>query len=317
MNLPGTRNFEGSLFELQQRTALKKRLEAKLRDLRDQRRVFDNKVIDLRIVHRSEQEDVEKLEGRSLANCFYQLFGKLDEKLSGERREAAAAKVKLDAAERELAAVDHEIQEIQRQLSELHGCESAYSHELEKKRVKIRLSNAPAGHAILEIEEKMAFLKSQRREIREAIAAGRSALGIADGVLSELEDANGWNTWDILGGDGIITHAAKHSHLDEAQEKVEQLQGKLRQFKTELADINIHADMQVSVDGFLRFADYFFDGLFADWAVGDRISESYAAVEKVERQINTALAKLESMEENANAQMQSLEAQIEELLVNG
>ena len=75
--------------------------------------------------------------------------------------------------------------------------------------------------------------------------------------------------------------------------------------------------MQICVDGFLRFADYFFDGLFADWAVGDRISESYAAVEKVERQINTALAKLESMEENANAQMQSLEAQIEELLVNG
>ena len=72
--MPGTRNFEGSLFELQQRTALKKRLEAKLRDLRDQRRVFENKVIDLRIDHRSEQEDVEKLEGRSLANCFYQLF---------------------------------------------------------------------------------------------------------------------------------------------------------------------------------------------------------------------------------------------------
>jgi len=32
--------------------------------------------------------------------------------------------------------------------------------------------------------------------------------------------------------------------------------------------------MQVNVDGFLRFADYFFDGLFADWAVLDRINQS-------------------------------------------
>ena len=102
--MPYTRSFDSSLSELQQKVALKKQLEEKLNDLRNQRKVFDKKVIELRVEHRSEQENVEKLEGRSLANYFYQLFGKLDEKLSEERREASAAKVKLDAAERELVA---------------------------------------------------------------------------------------------------------------------------------------------------------------------------------------------------------------------
>ena len=314
--MPYTRSFDSSLSELQQKVALKKQLEAKLNDLRNQRKVFDKKVIELRVEHRSEQEDVEKLEGRSLANYFYQLFGKLDEKLSEERREASAAKVKLDAAERELAAVDCEIEEIQSQLQELYGCEQAYAAALEAKRNAVKTSGTPTAAQILELGEKIAFLESQKKEIREAISAGHSAMGTADSVLSELEDADGWNTWDMLGGGGIITHMAKHSHLDEAQEKVEQLQSKLRRFKTELADIDIHADMQVSIDGFLRFADYFFDGLFADWAVGDKISESQSSVQKVKGQISSALSKLERMEKDADAQIHSLEAKIEEMLVN-
>lgn len=314
--MPYTRSFDSSLSELQQKVALEKQLKAKLNDLRNQRKVFDKKVIELRVEHRSEQEDVEKLEGRSLANYFYQLFGKLDEKLSEERREASAAKVKLDAAERELAAVDCEIEEIQSQLQALYGCEQDYTAALEAKRKAVKSSGTPTAAQILELEEKIAFLESQKKEIREAIAAGNSAMGTADSVLSELEDADGWNTWDMLGGGGIITHMAKHSHLDEAQEKVEQLQSKLRRFKTELADIDIHADMQVSIDGFLRFADYFFDGLFADWAVGDKISESQSSVQKVKGQISSALSKLERMEKDADAQIRSLEAKIEEMLVN-
>ena len=74
-------SYDESLLSLSQKVALKKQLEAKLDDLRDQRRVFDRKVVELRVEHRSEQNDVDKLEGRSLANYFYQIIGKLDEKI--------------------------------------------------------------------------------------------------------------------------------------------------------------------------------------------------------------------------------------------
>lgn len=308
-------SYDESLLSLSQKVALKKQLEAKLDDLRDQRRVFDRKVVELRVEHRSEQNDVDKLEGRSLANYFYQIIGKLDEKIDEERKQAYAAKVKLDAAERELAAVDWEIQEIQSQLQELVGCEAAYIAALESKRNAVKASGTPVASQILEIEERIVFLENQKKEIREAVSAGQSALGTADSVLSELEDADGWNTWDIIGGGGIITHMAKHGHLDDAQEKVEQLQGKLRCFKTELADINIQADMQVNIDGFLRFADYFFDGLFADWAVGDKISESQSSVQEVKNQINSALSKLSSMDVASDREIAALKSRIEELIV--
>lgn len=308
--------YDQSLQELQQKVALKKQLEAKLSDLRDQRKTFDRKVIELRVAYNAEQEDVQKLEGRSLANYFYNVIGKLDEKLDKERKEAYAARVKLDAAERELSAVDGEIAQIQEQLSALYGIEQTYNAELEKKREQIKASGSQAGLDILSIEEQITQLKAQKREIKEAMSAGRSAMGTADSILSELEDADGWNTWDMLGGGGIITHMAKHSHLDDAQALVEELQGKLRRFKTELADIQISADMQVNIDGFLRFADYFFDGLFADWAVGDRISESQSAVQKTRSQIGSMLTRLENMDVTADKKIASLTARLEELVVN-
>ena len=303
------------IYELQQKVAMKPALEAKLRELQNQRREYDREVISLRVAFRKEQEDVEKLEGRSLANYFFQVVGKLDEKLDQERREAYAAKVKLDAAERELAGIESDIAEIQNQLNEIRVAETEYKEELEKKRAVLKASGTAAADQIIEIEQKIAALEVQKKEIKEAISAGYSARSTADRILSELESADGWNTWDMFGGGGIITHMAKHSHLDEAQDLVSDLQSKLRRFKTELADIQITANMQVNIDGFLRFADYFFDGLFADWAVGDKISQSMNSVSSTKSQISRTLDKLNSMEQAADCGIASLKQQLDELIV--
>ena len=304
-----------TLFELQQKVARKPSLEAKLRELQNQRREYDREVISLRVAFRKEQEDVEKLEGRSLANYFFQVVGKLDEKLDQERKEAYAAKVKLDAAERELAGIEADISEIQTQLNEIRVAEAQYKDELERKRATLSASGTTTADQIIEIEQRIAATEAQKREIKEAISAGYSARGTADRILSELNSADGWNTWDMFGGGGIITHMAKHSHLDSAQDLVSELQSKLRRFKTELADIQITANMQVNVDGFLRFADYFFDGLFADWAVGDRINQSMNSVSSTKSQISRTLDKLSSMEKAADSEISRLKLQLEELIV--
>ena len=304
-----------TLYELHQKVALKPSLEAKLRELQNQRREFDREVISLRVVFRQEQEDVEKLEGRSLANYFFQVVGKLDEKLDQERKEAYAAKVKLDAAELELAGIESDISEIQGQLHEIRVAEAQYKDELERKRATLRASGTATGDQIIELEQRIAAMEAQKREIREAISAGYSASGTADRILSELNSADGRNTWDMFGGGGIITHMAKHSHLDSAQDLASELQSKFRRFKTELADIQITANMQVNVDGFLRFADYFFDGLFADWAVGDRINQSMNSVSSTKSQISRTLDKLSSMEKAADSEIARLKLELEELVV--
>lgn len=308
--------MDQTLEQLRQKAAGKDHLEAKLRELRSQKWEYERNVISLKVAFREEQADVEKLEGRSLANYFYAVIGKLDDKLDQERREAYAAKVKLDAAQRELDAISQDIGRIQAQLADICIAEADYRRALEQKRAELKTSGTAAGEQILAIEEKIALLEAQKKEIREAISAGYSAKGTADQILSELDDADNWNTWDILGGGGIITHMAKHGHLDTAQDLVSDLQSKLRRFKTELTDVRIQADLQVNIDGFLRFADYFFDGLFADWAVGDRISQSHSSVAGTKHKITQTIDKLEKMQNAVEAEIKKLKEELDACVVS-
>ena len=303
------------LLELQQKIASKPSLEAKLRELQDQKLEFDRKVTSLRVAFREEQADVEKLEGRSLANYFFQVVGRLDDRLTRERQEAYAARVKLDAAQRELAAIEADIENIYAQLADVRRAQEQYDAALAQKRLDLRASDTEAGQMLRELEEQLAALENRKREIREALNAGSSARATAERILRELNSADNWNTWDMFGGSGVITHMAKHGHLDTAQDLTEELQQKLRKFKTELADIRITADTQVNIDGFLRFADYFFDGIFADWAVGNRISESISSVSGTRDKISATIRKLESMEAAANREIAQCQAKLDQIII--
>ena len=155
-------------------------------------------------------------------------------------------------------------------------------------------SGNPNASQILEFENQLTQLENQLTELKEAISAGDSALATIRRILSSLENAEGWATWDMLGG-GLIADACKHSSLDEAQNLVENLQIQLRRFKTELADVSVQADIQISIDGFLRFADFFFDGLLADWTVMDKIEQSKQQVIDTNNQLANVLNQLNSM----------------------
>ena len=87
----------------------------------------------------------------------------------------------------------------------------------------------------------------------------------------------------------------------------------LRRFKTELADVEIDADVQVTVDGFLKFADFFFDNLFTDWAVLDRIGQSQQQVQDTRRQIERVLARLKRMAAAQDSQMEDERERLEQI----
>ena len=48
-----------------------------------------------------------------------------------------------------------------------------------------------------------------------------------DNALKNLNSAEGWGTWDLLGG-GLISDLAKHSHIDDAKNDVANAQNLLR-----------------------------------------------------------------------------------------
>ena len=306
--------YDEKLKALQEKISRFRQLTSMLKELRSQRDTIAARVRELETIKMDEQADVDRLEGRSLASFFYNVIGKMDERLNKEREEAYAARVKYDAAARELEAIDGDIQRCESELSGLRGCEREYEATLREKANAVKSEGGARAEEILKLEERHAYLESQKKELREAISAGNSARSTAESVLSSLDSAEGWGTWDLLGG-GLLADMAKHSHLDEAQGAIERLQSQLRLFKTELADVTIHADMQVNVDGFLRFADYFFDGLFADWAVMDKISQSQSQVQSTKNQIDSVLSRLNSMMSAAEREQAQTKSKLDALVL--
>ena len=239
----------------------------------------------------------------------------MEEKLDQERREAYAARVKYDAAVRELSSIEADLHEMNARLRALEGCEKQYQQALSEKLKSIQATDSAAARQLAESEARMAKLQSQKKELTEAIWAGKDALRTTHQVLETLDSAKGWSTWDIVGG-GLLVDIAKHRELDHAQEQVEQLQIDLRRFKTELVDVEITAELQVSVDGFLKFADFFFDGLFADWAVLDHIKQAQEQVENTKQQIEQVLAMLNTVQQETETDMAQEMQKQEQLAVN-
>ena len=68
------------------------------------------------------------------------------------------------------------------------------------------------------------MLKVQKRELLEAINAGKTALHTVNEVLETLDNAEGWSTWDVMGG-GLRVDLAKYEELDNAQEQMERSTG--------------------------------------------------------------------------------------------
>lgn len=307
-------HFNEQLKQLHQQTARKKYLQNVLKDLYQQQEELVPKVARLQEIKMDEEEDVERLEGGSLAAFFYGVIGKMDEKLDKERQEAYAASVKYDAAVRELEVTEYEIQKNEKELEELQDCEEEYTKLLKEKKEAIKVSAGLEAEEILKTEEKILFAESQIKEIKEAIAAGTRCHNVAEGVRSELNSADDWATWDMFGG-GMFSTMMKHDHLDSAQQKVNQLQLQLRRFKTELADVKVSAEVKVNFEGFTKFADFFFDNLFVDWEIKDKIGRSKQSVENTVRQIEEALERLENMLQKQISEKEWLEKQLKEMIV--
>ena len=113
----------------------------------------------------------------------------------------------------------------------------------------------------------------------------------------------------MLGG-GFFSTMFKHNRMDEAQAAMNEARGHLRRLKRELLDVNLTGDLKMDVGSFLTFADYFFDGVIADWMVQSKIGDALNQVREARRQVSGIRKRLQEMR-------QTLETEQEVGKVNG
>lgn len=304
---------ELSLLEAQ--LTYKKRLEAMADELRAQRAVLQQKVTMLEQKMILEKKDVERLEGKSLAAFYYHAFGKMNEKLEGERREYYAARVKYDAAVRELKAVELDLECTEEDLQDLQDCEQRYVKAMAEKRRAIAASGTEQSRAFLEKEQDLNFLKSQEQELEEAIAAGTAALRVANDMVLSLKHMEGLGLIDRLGST-FLTDMAKRELLDDAQKNVEQLQIQLQRFNKELADVKIRDNMAATVGRLLKFTDTYFENLLTVETPKERLQESSKQVDETRDLLLGILRQLQSRLEEIRHRQVTMQEELNALILS-
>ena len=118
----------------------------------------------------------------------------------------------------------------------------------------------------------------RNKEIQEAIYAGERALSSLKKARDKLNSARNWGVLDILGGN-LVTGLMKHAKVSDADIYVEQAKRDMQRFQNELRDIQDLNSMNIQINEFLVFADFFWDGVIADVVVQSRINEARRKIE--------------------------------------
>ena len=302
------------LKELNEALARQGRMEAQWKDLQDQRAERDRRVMETGRVFRKEQDDVDRLEKGGLRALLLSLTGDREVRLSQERREELAARLQYDQARRDAEDLEERIRDLLQEREELRAIRTQLEALLGEKAERLKELGGTGGTRLAELDRALDALAAQRREVGEALHAGRQAEQALSGVLDSLDSAESWGTWDMLGG-GLFTTMAKHGHIDDARAGIDHAQRALSRFRTELADVRDMELPQVQIGEFATFADYFFDGFFMDWMVQSKIQDAQEGVSEVHVRVLNALRNLERMDQNLAEEQDGLKREREGLLL--
>jgi len=279
-------------------------LENKMSDLQRELNRAHDEVSALLRQYERERGDVERLEKESLSSFLLKLAGKYEDKLEREQREEISAKLAYDRAAIRLESLTRDRDMLGLRIGELRADERRYQAELSNRRAELgSLTGQNADH-YAELEKQRKAIIAQITEIREAISAAARAKATALSAQESLKSAQGWATYDAFTRGGIISHIAKYSHIDSAEQNFSVLSSQLRDLKTELGDVNgMSAGRLSEISSTQRAVDFWFDNIFTDLSVRGQIIDNA-------EQLGRLLCGIDTTESVLNAKLRECETEL-------
>ena len=129
---------------------------------------------------------------------------------------------------------------------------------------------------------------NRERELNEALMAGEDVLRALYTAQKELNSSANWGLFDMFAG-GMLSTMIKHGHMGNAERALSDARVAMDRYRREIADVREMPQIHIEVDGFLSFADFFFDNFFVDWMVQDKI-------ERARQQVNDAIFQVQNIQ---------------------
>ena len=262
-------------------------------------------------------DDVEQLEKLSLKGIFHKMLGSKKEQLGKERQEYLQAALKRNEHKKSLELLEYEKKILVEKLAKLKDIPAQAEQLIKQRENDLMKSGTPVGSRLLTISKQIDQSRHMKREIAEALDAGKEAVIVLAEMESYLRNARNWGNWDMMGGRGMTTYV-KHTNIDKARVRLHKAQHLLNRFENELRDVYNprQLNMSLNLDSFTRFIDIFFDNLISDWIVQQRIRNALSNVVAVKDRASRLIGTLEMDASELVIKNKQLEKEKKELVLN-
>lgn len=262
-----------------------------------------------------EEQDVQRLKEGGLLGLWYDLIGKRERQLAKEEEEAALARVQYAEASERLQTLEGERSELMANLGALGSPADQIEDLLAEKRRLIRLQYPEAADRLLTLDEKERRLQSLQVELAEAKAAGSRAVEALGQMERSLEKAHDLGVWDAWTKGGILVDLAKHERLEEAESWAEESRVALTAFQRELRDVDAAIQApSIEIDSWDRGFDIWFDNLWTDWSILNRIDDALDRVRDTGNHLHGLLDRLKVRLAKVTADLDQVRSERERFL---
>ncbi|WP_210649067.1 hypothetical protein [Nocardioides sp. SYSU D00065] len=263
-----------------------------------------------------ELEDVSRLEQVSMTRILASLRGRRDLDLDRERAEAEAARYAATEAESRRRAAQADVDALAARLAGFGDLAARRTELLAQREAEVAADPA-ARETAARLDELAAGIGAQqaeRQQLEEALAAAGDAAHSLDEAARHLGSAGDWAAYDTFFGGGMLTDMVKYDNLDKAGALMREADDALAHLATELADVGMTSVGTIEITQMTGFFDVWFDNIFSDWAVRDRIRQAADRVSAARAGVAEAAAALDRRLAACAAELDRLTAQRHELL---
>ncbi len=254
---------------------------------------------------------LHKLEGFSFMNMIRTWTGQQDELRAEKIDKAAVLELKIKEAKKMQTDLSKDKVQITQKLAQINTI--ALQDELREihatQKGYLQIHNPAQAERLEHLAQEKIHTKQLIAEIQEAEGAGEVALTKLGQAAASLHSANEYSIWDTFFGGGVIATHLKHGALDQSENYIHSAQIALQRFHNELLDVHEMSTktLQVETDGFVKFADYFFDDLFSAWSVHSKISTAREQVSRVQDDVHNTIWRLQDKHSKAANYLQTIE----------
>lgn len=240
----------------------------------------------------AEQRDVEELQSFGPTRIWASLHGDRQLRLDRDRADLESGQVHVSETATALAVATAAREQLEKSIAALGDVRARRSAAIDAEEARLLAAGGSVAAQLQEVSGQLAGARAELAEVAEAKAAAREAERRLEDAAELLASAASWAGVDVFMGGGILTDLAKYDRMDAANERLQAADQALKRFSAELGDVGLQAVGGIEVSDLDRTFDVWFDNVFSDWSVRQRIAEAAERTERAQTAVASASDRL-------------------------